>query len=134
MKLMEKELPLFAGLYWADDRIDRVVYLKEKLPEFHYIIGTGTSIMAYMVEGFETISMTVMNLYPEIVKEIYDHMLNYKVHDAYVVKQKLVKRIVDLFRVDTHVDWLITMKMEMNKIVPLKVGPVRKPQMTKFIW
>lgn len=134
MKLMEKETQMFAGLYYADDRIDRVSFLKEKLSDFHYIIGTGTSFMGYMAEGFDAISMTTMNLYPEMIKEMYDYMLNYKVNDAFLVKQKFIKRVVDLFRTDMHMDWLSMMKMEMDKIVPLKMGKTRKPQTTKFMW
>lgn len=51
--LVEKELPMFAGLFWADDNIDKVMYLKEKMPNYLYVIGMGASLMGYMAEGFE---------------------------------------------------------------------------------
>ena len=94
---IEKEIPTFAGFYWADDHIDKVTYLKHKLPDYHYIIGVGSTLMGFMSEGFDAISMTAMNLYPEMVKELYDYMMGYKLHEAYLLKEKLIKRIYDLF-------------------------------------
>lgn len=49
--MIEKEVKTFAGIYYADDHIDKIVYLKEKKPECLYIIGTYTSMGAYMFEG-----------------------------------------------------------------------------------
>lgn len=136
MKLMEKETSMFAGLYWADDHIDKVVLLKEKLPEYLYIIGTWSSIMGYMAEGFDAISLTAMNIFPELIKELYELLLNYKMHDAYLVKQKLTKGILDLWTYDSHMDWMTIMKLEMDKLYPFKMGPIRKPYVTfnKYMW
>lgn len=131
LHLIEKEIPNFAGFYWADDKIDRVVLLKEKLPNFLYIIGAFTSIIGYMTEGFEAISMPLMNLYPEFIKDIYHYMLDYKVHEAIVVKEKFYKRFYEFFRLDTNVDYLYLIKTEMDKIFPaLRMGPVRRPKIT----
>ncbi|XP_055298417.1 N-acetylneuraminate lyase B-like [Sitodiplosis mosellana] len=132
---VEKEIPTFAGFYYADDRIDKVIYLKHKLPEYNYIIGVGSAMMGLMAEGFDAISMTAMNLYPEMVKELYDYMLGYKMHEAYILKEKMIKKIYDLFQTSSNVDWLRIMKMEMDKLHPqFKVGPMRKPKLTKMMW
>lgn len=131
MHLMEKEVHMFAGLFWADDNIDKVSFLKEKMPEFNYIIGMGTSMMGFFAEGFESFSMTAMNLYPEMIKEIYDYMLDFKMNEAFIVKKKMIKRVYDLFRMDINMDFMTVMKIEMDKIYPaMKMGPTRKPQIT----
>jgi len=134
MQLVEKELPTFAGFYWADDNIDQIIYLKEKMPEYHYIIGTGSSIMGYMSEGFESYSMAAMSLYPQLVKEFYDYMTQYKVREAYVVKEKLYKTIYALFGKEKYMDYIYTMKLEMDKIYPFKMGPIRKPTTSKYFY
>lgn len=131
MTMVEKELPMFTGLFWADTNIDKVMFLKEKMPNFLYIIGVGLSMMGFMSEGFDAISMTTMNLFPEMFKELYDFMLNYKMDQAMMVKKKLVKRILDMFRMDMNMDMMTVMKMEMDKMYPMmKMGPLRTPKMT----
>lgn len=131
LTIIEKEVPYFAGFYWADDKIDRVLFLKEKMPNYLYIIGAFTSIMGYMVEGFEAISMPLMNLFPELIVELYGYMINYKIHEAVVVKEKIYKRFYDLFRYDMDIDYLLLIKSEMDKIYPtMKMGPVRRPKIT----
>lgn len=131
LHIIEKEVPYFTGFYWADDKIDRVLFLREKFPNYVYIIGAFTSILGYMSEGFDAISMPLMNLFPEMIRELYGYMLDYKMHEAYVVKQKLYKRFYDLFQYDMDIDYLLLIKTEMDKIFPtMKMGPVRRPKIT----
>lgn len=134
MQLMQKEVTTFAGFYWADTQLDSVMYLKLKMPEYYYIIGMGSSMMGFMAEGFDSISMTAMNIYPQMVKELYDYMLNFKMQEAYVVKGKMVKSIYDMFPKDSPMDWFMMMKMQMNKLYPFKMGPMRKPKITKMMF
>lgn len=131
MYMLEKEVPTFVGLFWADDNIDKIAFLKEKMPTYNYIIGMGTSMMGFMAEGFEAFSMTAMNLYPEMIKEMYDYMLDFKMNEAFVVKKKMTKRVYDMFTMDRDLDFITVMKMEFEKLYPtLKMGPTRKPKMT----
>lgn len=131
LHIIEKEVPNFAGFYWADDKLDKVVFLKHKMPEYIYIIGLFTSILGFMVEGFEAISLPLMNLYPELIKELYDYTLDYKVREAFVVKEKLYKRFFELFRLDMDIDYLLLIKTEMGKLYPaFKMGPIRRPKIT----
>lgn len=131
MTMVEKELPMFTGLFWADDSIDKVMYLKEKMPNFLYIIGMGVSMMGFMAEGFDAVSMTAMNIFPEMFKELYDFMLNFKLDQAMMVKKRLIKRILDMFNMEMNMDMMTVMKMEMNKMYPMmKMGLLRKPKMT----
>lgn len=105
--------------------------LQEKMPNFLYIIGMGASMMGYLAEGFEAFSMTAMNVFPEMIKELYDYMMNNKYDQALIVKKKMTKRIYDMFRMDMDMDWMTVMKMEMEKMYPMmKMGPIRKPKMT----
>lgn len=68
MQMMEKECPMFCGIYWAYDRMDMLMMLKEKMPRYNYIIGTMCSMMGYMSMGLDAISMTAMNCMPEMMK------------------------------------------------------------------
>jgi len=133
LQIIEKEVPTFAGFFWADDHIDKLTFLKHKMPEYHYIVGVGSTMTGFMAEGFDAISMTAMNLYPELIKELYELMMSYKMHEAYTLKVNMTKKVYDLFHLDRSMDWLLTMKMEMDKMHPWKMGPLRKP-MTKSYW
>lgn len=129
--MMEKEVHTFTGIFFAEDKIDKITFLREKKPDFLYIIGMYTTLMGYMMEGFEAFSMTAMNLYPEMMKELYDYFKDYKMREAYQLKEKMTKRIYDLFRMDTDMDFVTLMKMEMDKLyTSMKMGPLRKPRMT----
>jgi len=128
MRMMEKEISMFAGLYWADDRIDHVMLLKEKMPTYNYIIATCISMAAHMLHGFEAFSMMAMNICPDMMKEMYDHMMNHRMREAMMLHCKMSKRIWDLLRCDTDMDFVMAMKMEMNKT--MMMGPLRKPKMT----
>lgn len=130
MRLVEKELPMFAGLYYAHDYMDRVMLLKEKMPHYNYIIGTGTSMEGHLVQGFEAVSMIAMNICPDLVKDVYDRLREFKLREAMMSRDKMVKRIFDMMRLDTDVDLVETMKKEMNKT--LNMGPMRKPRTTTY--
>lgn len=51
MSMMEKEAPMFSGIYWAHDQIDMLMMMRQKIPHLNYIIGTMTSMMGLMAEG-----------------------------------------------------------------------------------
>lgn len=68
MQMMEKDSPMFCGLFWAYDRIDMLMMLKEKMPRYNYIVGTMSSMMGYMSMGIDAISMTAMNCMPDMMK------------------------------------------------------------------
>lgn len=73
MQMMEKETEMFCGIYWAYDRMDLLMMLKEKMPRYNYIVGTMTSMMGYMSMGIDAISMTAMNFMPEMMK-VFTHL------------------------------------------------------------
>lgn len=56
MMMMDKENSMFAGLYWAHDRIDMMMMLKQKMPQYNYIIGTMSSMIGWMAEGMHIAS------------------------------------------------------------------------------
>lgn len=132
MELVTKEVPTYAGIFYAGDNIDQIAYVKEKMPSYTYIVAMGTSLMAYMAEGFEAYSMTAMNLYPESIKEVYDYMIGYKLNEAYVATKKMSKLVYDMYNINLDLDYVTVMKAEMNKLYPaMKMGPTRKPKTTK---
>lgn len=130
---MEKEIKTFTGIFYASDKIDLITMLKLKKPDFLYIIGMMTSMMGFMMEGFEAFSMTGMNLYPEMMKELYEHLKEFRMREALMLKDKMTKHIIDMFRMDMefYMDFVTLMKMEMDKLfTTMRMGPVRKPKMT----
>jgi len=131
VELMERELRTFTGIYYAHDHLDHIMNLKLKKPDYVYIIGLMSSMLGYMIEGFEAFSMTAMNLYPEMVKEMYDHMHARHINEALMVHDKFVLRVHDLFPIDSHLHYVQIMKMEMDKLyTTTKMGPIRMPKMT----
>lgn len=132
MKMMEKECPMFCGLYWAADCMDMMMMLKQKMPQFNYICATMSSMMGCMAEGMDAISMTAMNMCPEMMKEMWTYMMDKDMKNAMMVREKMMKRVWDLFHMDTDMDWMMMMRMEMDKMQPMgmKMGPMRRPKMT----
>lgn len=53
MKMMDKEAPMFAGMYWAHEHMDQLMMMKHMMPHMNYIIATMSSMMGYMSEGKE---------------------------------------------------------------------------------
>ena len=51
MTMMDKEAPMFAGMYWAHDHMDMLMMMKQKMPHMNYIIGTMSSMMGWMSAG-----------------------------------------------------------------------------------
>lgn len=79
--------------------------------------------------------MTAMNIFPELMKELYEHMINRRMNEAILVRNKILKRITDMFEIDSDtrlsMDFMLMMRMEMEKIQPmLTMGPMRRPQIT----
>lgn len=135
MRMMEQEVPMFAGMYWAHDHMDMLMLLKHKMPMMNYIVGTMSSMMGWMTEGIDAISMTAMNMYPDLMRQMWDLMMNRKMNDATMIHDRMMKLIWDMFQMDmdmhTNMDWMMTMRMEMEKMYPmLRMGPMRRPQMT----
>lgn len=130
-----KEVPTFSGIYYADGQIDKVVYLRQKKPEYLYIIGMYTSMGAYMMEGFDAFSMVGMNLYPELLKQMYDYLKEYKMREAYALNEKYTKQFYNYFHGNMPMDYIYTMKQEMDKMyTTLKMGLVRKPNMSMYMY
>jgi len=133
--VLEKEVKTFTGIYYADDHIDKIKFLKEKKPEYLYIIGMYTTMMGFFFEGFDAFSMVGMNLYPDLLKEMYDHFKDFRVREAITLKEKYTKKIFDLFHMDMPMDYIYYIKTEMDKLyTTMKMGHVRKPKMTINMW
>lgn len=79
MDFMEKEVPTFAGIYYhhtvLGDEISMMKYYKSK---YTHIIDTTMTVIAPFTEGFEALSMSMINVYPELVVKMFDYTKNYK--------------------------------------------------------
>lgn len=51
IKMMDKECPMFCGLYWCHDHMDMMMMLKQKMPHMNYICATMSSMMGWMSQG-----------------------------------------------------------------------------------
>lgn len=85
--------------------------------------------------------MLPMNICPEMMKEMYEHMMNHKMTEAMKIHDMMMKRIYDLFKMDSNMhmdlDYMMMMRMEVDKMHPmgLKLGPMRRPKMSmQFIY
>lgn len=99
----------FDGIYWADDSVDKVVLLKKSFPNLNYVIETKASIMAFMAEEFNNISMLQLNLYPELVTNIYNYMADNDLGKALLANRKYLE-LADF----NHFDWATLLKI-LNK-------------------
>lgn len=128
--LAEKEITNFGGIYYADSDLERA--LDTYKGDRTVILGMSKCAISGLTLGFQAISMTVMNLYPEMICELYDHFLNNRLKEALLVQDKLMKRIHDIYKLDE--DIIVSMKMEFNKLnLGFKCGATRKPVWTQYM-
>lgn len=127
-ELAEKEIPNFGGIYYADYNLEFAV---ETLKTDNTIIlGVGKVHVAPFTLGFHAISSTAMNIFPEMIFELYNHIVNKQVKEALVVQDKLIKCIFDVATLEE--DFIVKMKVEFNKLnLGFKLGATRKPFCTE---
>lgn len=127
VEMAEKEVPTFAGVMFADSNLDKAMSVM-KPGTRTIIMGMGTCMLGAMSQGLEAVSMTAMNLFPEMMKEMYDLMQNNRMREAMMVQQKMTQRIYSIWTPGS--DMIMTMKSEYNKLnADMKMGPMRKPKM-----
>lgn len=127
-EMAEKEIPNFGGIYNADANLDRAV--ETCMNDRTVIMAMGTIMLGAMTMGFDAFSMTVMNIFPDYIVELHEHMLNYRWKEAMVCQKKIVKCVHDIWKCDE--DLVLKMKMEFNKMnTGFKMGPTRKPMMMR---
>lgn len=107
---------------YADGNLDFAMEMKKE--GRNVIMGMGTIMLGTLTMGIDAISMTAMNVMPELIFELYDLMKKDKLHDAMVLQEKIFYKIREFWREDE--DMIKKMKMEFNKI--MKMGPIRKPE------
>lgn len=79
LDFLDKEVPTFAGIYYHHTVLgDEVTMMKYYKPNYNHIIDTTMSVIAPFTEGFEAFSMSMLNLYPEMLVEMYEYTKNYK--------------------------------------------------------
>lgn len=128
--LAEKEITNFGGIYYADGNLDLAV--ETLRTDRKIILAMGTTMIGTMMSGFDAISMTVMNIIPETIVELYEHVLNNRLKEAYLVQDKITKRVRDIWTREE--DLIVKMKTEFNKINSgFKLGVTRKPTWTKMM-
>lgn len=129
-ELAEKEITNFGGIFYADGNLDHAV---ETLKTGRTVImGVGSIMVGSLAMGFESLSMTVMNIWPELIVELHEHVLNYRLKEAIVIQDKIIKKIREIYVHDE--DLIVKMKTEFNKInTTFKMGPTRKPKWTELM-
>lgn len=76
-----------------------------------------------------------MNIMPELLRELYDLMMNYNLNEALAIRRKLLNRISEWIQIDQNLninlDILLILRRELEKVNPaLKLGPMRRPQLS----
>lgn len=129
-KLTERNIPNFAGIFYGGQHIETAHNLWRDgyhCIMTHYNIQTGL-----MGLGFDTFCLITLNLWPEHVEEVYNHMRNWKSKEAHEVFMKLLDTIKDTTKTNNtqEYDTVETFKRKFNTLVDFKVGEVRKPKYT----
>lgn len=79
LDFLEKEVPTFAGVYYHHTVLgDEVSMMKYYKPNYTHIIDSTMTVIAPFTEGFEALSMSMINLYPEMLVEMYEYTKNHK--------------------------------------------------------
>lgn len=119
----EKEISTFGGLYFAHHNMDEAYStLKQGRT---VILGMETMLLGALTHGFEAVAVTMMNIHPELIFEIFENCRNNKLQEAKTTQYKLNQRINEIYK--RGGDWNTYMKNEFNKVRDFKVGPTRKP-------
>lgn len=123
-ELAEKEIDNFGGIFYADGNLDWAAETWKQ--DRNIIMAMGSVMFGTLSAGFNSISMTVMNIIPELIAELYDHVLNYRWKEAKTAQENIYRRVRDIWTHDE--DLIVKMKMEFNKVnTGFKMGPTRKP-------
>jgi N-acetylneuraminate lyase len=126
--LAEKEIKNFGGIYYADANLDWA--LEAAKTDRKIILGLKTVALGALTLGFNAISMPLMNIVPEWFVELYDHVLNYRLKEAMIVQERIVKRVRDIGVHDQ--DFIHNIKIEFNKVnTGFQMGLTRTPKWTE---
>lgn len=122
--LAEKDIPNFAGLFFANGKFDDALLAMK--PNRYIIYAHPLLASSALMHGFDALCMIHFNIMPEMMYEFYEHMRNYRMREAMELYDKVFHRMYEFWH---HGDDMITMmKMEWNKInSSMKMGPMRKP-------
>jgi len=123
--LAEKDIPNFVGLeYISPDLNEGAACLKQNRL---VLFGHDTLLLGALVMGFQSATVTMLNICPNNVLEIYDNIMNNKLIEAEAAQEKLIKHVDGIYKPGQ--DWVQIMKQECNNVHPAcKCGPCRKPQ------
>lgn len=74
---IEREINTFSGIYYDHNvKSDEILLLKSYKPHKIHIIDTKLTLISPFFEGFDVLSMTFGNLYPELLFKLYDGLKN----------------------------------------------------------
>lgn len=121
--LIERELENFAGIVYAHHNLDEATVLLKK--NRYVILWADTILEGALALGFEAITSTVLNVFPEIMVEVLNLHRDNKLREAIAAQDQLIKRIESIYR--PGFDWIQIWKEEFNKVQDIKVGALRKP-------
>jgi N-acetylneuraminate lyase len=127
--LAEQHISTFCGIEFANgDLAEGITVLKQGR---NVLLGCDTILSAGLTLGFDAAILTTLNIVPDFVVSIYDHIFNNKLREAQEVQIKLNHRIWEITNFDKR-DWLESMKIEFNKVNTIfQCGPLRKPTFHK---
>lgn len=122
--LAEQHINTFCGIEYASgDLAEGVTLLKQGR---NVLLGCDTILVAGLALGFDAAILTMLNIIPECVIDIYDCVCSHKLREAQEAQVKLNHRVWEITKC-SQLDWIESMKTEFNKInTAFQCGPWRK--------
>lgn len=128
-ELIGKSCTNFCGVFYRCGDVELAYDLHKT--GCHVILCTDTLLPGVMTLGFNTFCMISLNVCTDSVHQIYEHMCNSKLREAYDVYNKYYTFIKEICNNQVaYCDWVEVFKCKFNKVVDFNVGGVRKPHVT----
>lgn len=110
--MMERSMTTFCGIKYTCDKLEKACDL---LKEGRNILMCGDKcFLGCCALGFDAFCLTAINIWPEMICEIYDCMLNCKFREARDIYWKMMRRIKEI-TLKEKCDYTDKMRLEFNK-------------------
>ncbi|KAF5272442.1 hypothetical protein FQA39_LY07910 [Lamprigera yunnana] len=119
------EIDSFVGIIFNDNNLkDATSALLVNQDKFTVFLGVDEIILGAYASGFSSIMATTLNFVPLLIQSIYEDISSGKLDEAQKGQTSLNSMLESIYR---HGEWLPALKVAMNLLSPINVGPVRDP-------
>ncbi|KAF2898790.1 hypothetical protein ILUMI_07384 [Ignelater luminosus] len=119
------KIPTFKGIKFTSTLLDEgVAAVKAQDRKFTVFLGADTIMAGAYTLGFDSAIATTLNIFPEHGQRILQCIKEGNITDAQSIQDELNAAIEAITKNGT---WVPTMKVAMNLLSPLNLGPTREP-------